>query len=146
MAKSDHLQYPTLPGSVHQSDARLFHRALKERWPMSEETRARWMERMNEIIEKGDNREAVAALKVAATMDGLNQRDEISADVLSAVGTGERERILKPWEIAHVIASSVVGEYSTKEVNHNSNEQAPASCSPLVSLPLSPTGAGEQTG
>jgi hypothetical protein len=68
------------------SDMQLFRRAVRERWPMSDETRERWMEKLAFCIEHGDTREAISALKVAASMDAINQRDTLAEKYAIPVG------------------------------------------------------------
>lgn len=99
------LIYPTDPGGSVGSDINLFRRAVKERWPISDETRQQWLERLDHCVTNGSIRETVSALKVAATMDAINQRDELAAKY--AIPAGEGGTSVRPLheEIAAMIQS-----------------------------------------
>lgn len=66
-------------GETHAGKAnmRLIRRAIKNRWPIPEELRAKVVEQMGLIVEMGDSdRDKVAAAKVLVAADSLNLKSE----------------------------------------------------------------------
>lgn len=127
----NHLVGTVHRGDTHDSDALLFGRAIKERWPMSEETKARWLAKLDRNIENGTIRESTSALKVAATLDALTQRDELAEKYAIPVGEEGSVRILSPSEVAAAMDSTVPLQESNMEPEEKAWPNPPLDSCPL---------------
>ena len=81
-------------------DARLMERALRERWPISDEARANVVERLSEIVAKpgAKRRERIAAARALIAADALNvqaSRGEPQVNVGVMVGAVAQVRIVE---------------------------------------------------
>lgn len=64
---------------MRTADVKLFNRAIRGRWPMSEETRARVIETLDHIVanpDRFDVRTVIAASKTLMEADRINLKDE----------------------------------------------------------------------
>jgi hypothetical protein len=60
-----------------QTDMKMIERAIKNRWPISDELKAKIAERVSGIVEHSDStRDVINAARVAIQADGLNAKRE----------------------------------------------------------------------
>lgn len=84
-------------------DFRLVSRAIKKRWPISDELKAGLIERLEKIIEENEDDEvAIKAINVIKGMEQQNQKDEQTAILQS-----DRNRFLDIAERLGLDKSSV---------------------------------------
>lgn len=111
---------------------------------MSEETKARWLAKLDHNISHGDIRESNSALKVAASLDALSQRDQLAEKYALPLGVDAGVRILSPSEIAQKMDASIPGGESRIESEEKVWPNPPIlSCPPLVLLDGYAAGTGD---
>lgn len=114
---NEHLAYSTNGGNgVPSSDARLLQRAIKQRWPIPAEAKARWVARMDQMITHGDDRSANAALRSAIQMEGQNQQDQMAAEYIGPGGGSVQVRPLHEELEAMRASLPVLPQEYTEEI------------------------------
>jgi hypothetical protein len=132
------LVLPKSIGSASTNDIRLLGRALRERWPISDEQRARWLTVLDERINSGDDRTQVAALRVAVQMEGQNQKDQLGTAYIDAVG--EAVQVLPLHEELRAMAATlpVLPAESIVDAEVVANDTFGAGILPSCSPPATP--------
>ena len=87
-----------------KSDVTLLGRAIKHRWDISDELKAKTVRTLRELLDSDDERMKAQAAKVLATIEAQNQRDEhVNADL------NEFKRKVIELALEHGIDRTVLG-------------------------------------
>lgn len=65
-----------VPEEVTAADLRLVRKALRHNWPISDDLRARLVNRMDDLLGSEDERNAIAAAKTLVMADAINAKRE----------------------------------------------------------------------
>ncbi len=76
---------------LRRSDMQLIARAAREGWPISQEVKRVVMARLSEVIERGSDRDAIAAGKAILAMDKDNNEAREAGMLLEALPSYDTE-------------------------------------------------------
>lgn len=114
-------------------NTKLACRAIIEDWNISTGTQDECVERLTEGLRMADNPRDIARIVTAfAKLKGQNIQVRLADKYLDAVGESVQERVLKPWEVASVIISSVGITPATESIAETPVTPEKSACPPLA--------------
>ena len=80
---------------VRDREDRMVKRAIREKWPIPEHMRARAVEVLSQVIESGEHRDKVSAVRALVSMEAQNMAAAGEGQVNSPVSTHIRNLIIQ---------------------------------------------------